>query len=96
MQVQPPNVILPQAKAYKGDVMSIKDTLTAELATAQQALADAETKYHATVAQVQADWDAAKSKAAALEQQLANIPAEVEQMADDVFTRLKAWFNAVV
>jgi predicted nucleic acid-binding Zn-ribbon protein len=76
--------------------MSIKDTLNAELATAQQALADAEAKYHATVAQVQADWDAAKEKAAALEQQLANIPAEVEQMADDVFTRLKAWFNAVV
>ena len=48
--------------------MSIKDTLNAELATAQQALADAEAKYHATVAQVQADWDAAKEKAAALEQ----------------------------
>ena len=76
--------------------MSIRDTLTAELATAQQALTDAEAKYHSTVAQLQADWDAAKAKAAALEQQIANIPAEVEQMADDVFTRLKSWFNSVV
>jgi len=76
--------------------MSIKDNLTAELTAAQQALAEAEAKYHSTVAQLQADWDAAKAKAAALEQQIANIPAEVEQMADDVFTRLKSWFNSVV
>ena len=76
--------------------MSIKDNLTAELTAAQQALAEAEAKYHSTVSQLQADWDAAKAKAAALEQQIANIPAEVEQMADDVFTRLKSWFNSVV
>mgnify|MGYP006269757225 CR=1 FL=1 len=76
--------------------MTIRETLTNELAQAQQVLADAEAKYHATVAQVQSEWDNAKAKAAALEQQIANIPAEVEQMADDVFIRIKSWFQTTV
>jgi len=87
-----PNVISPQAKAYKGDVMSIKDNLTAELTAAQQVLADAQTK----LAAAQDEVNQAQTKVNTLEGQLGSIPAEIEQMAEDVYARIKSWFSTTV
>jgi predicted nucleic acid-binding Zn-ribbon protein len=37
-----------------------------------------------------------QTKISSLENQLANIPAEIESMEEDVFARIKAWFSSVV
>jgi chromosome segregation ATPase len=51
--VQHQNVISPLARGYKGDVMSIRDTLAAELETAKSAYAELQTKISSLEAQLE-------------------------------------------
>jgi predicted nucleic acid-binding Zn-ribbon protein len=37
-----------------------------------------------------------QTKISTLEQQLSNIPAEIESLEEDAFSRIKAWFSSVV
>lgn len=44
---------------------------------------------------LQADLDAAKQKVIDLEQQVANMPSEIENLAEEVYEKIKAFFKAL-
>lgn len=68
--------------------MNIRDHITAEVATLRQ-------KASTLIADAQAEATKVESKAAALEQSLASIPAEVEALAEDAAARAWAWIKSV-
>ena len=45
---------------------------------------------------MQAELDAAKAKVAELEQAIANLPAEVENLAEEAWEKIKTFFKSLV